>query len=426
MDFAEHLKKYLNDDEINSLINSLKRERTYSLILNASKINPSEFEQKYPNLKKHDFLKNVYYFDKTKDFGKNYLFDNGAYYIMDASSMLSSYFLNPNENDLIFDMCAAPGGKSIFASLNFKNVEILSNDISHERCLKMSSIIEGLGLSNITIINYDFLKNTSILNNTFDKIILDAPCSESAMFRKDDKFFLDWSYQKVLKCAEIQKNLILRAFDMLKPGGEIIYSTCSFSYEENEEVIDYLLKNRLDARLITLPNNDCFFRSKDFPETIHLFPFKYKGEGQYVAKILKQGICKPNVFNSKIEKNNYSIITKYKLNFNYYYKNNNFLFGTNLPLQLKNIPIIKRGLKILDYKNNIEIPSFHLAHYLSSSFSIPLNDEEAKKYIHGEEIKKRLNLENGFYVVSFNNLNLGFIKYTNGVLKNYYPKGLRH
>lgn len=427
MNFQEHLQKYLSKEEIELLMQSLKEKRTHSLILNEKKISSKDFEKLYQNLEKHPFLNNVYYFFENMELGKNFYFDNGLYYIMDSSSMLSSYFLNPKDGELILDMCAAPGGKSIFLSLNNKNVEILSNDISHERCLKMSSNIEKLGLSNITIINYDFSKNLTVFNETFDKILLDAPCSGSAMFRKDDKFIFDWSYEKVIKCAQIQKDLIIRAFDMLKPGGEMIYSTCSFSFEEDEEIINYLLENRKLAILEQIPENPSFNFSKTFPETIHLFPFKYKGEGQYIAKIKKEGKTAISQKDKILTKIKYPITTKYQLNFNYYFEINNKLYGTNNNLNLKNIPIIKRGLQICEIKKEQEIPSFHLAHFLSNENSITLNDEEANKYIKGEEIKKELpSLKKDYYIVSYKGVNLGFIKYVNGTLKNLYPKGLRH
>lgn len=431
MNFIEHLEKYLSKEIINNLIKELEKERTSSLILNTNKISNNSFINQFPNIEKHPFLKNVYYFDKNVyHFGKSYLFDNGTFYIMDASSMLVSELLNPQDNDLILDMCAAPGGKSIYLSLKNKNVNLISNDISHSRTLTLSSNIEKLGLDNITVINFDFLEDPAILNNTFDKIILDAPCSGSAMFRKMEEMRDDWSYEKVLSLSSVQFNLLNRAIDLLKDGGELIYSTCSFSFEENENNILKILKYRDDISLINLPFVEGEYRSKELKEAIHLFPMFYKGEGQFIAKIKKNGTLTKRRLkassNDNFSKKYKTIIDSLNVNFKYYKEIKNHLYGSNFELINEKIPLIRYGIDLCEIKKDYYIPSFNLAHYLPSTSSIILNEEEMKKYLRGESLTKKLDLKDGFYTVSFNNLNLGYVKYVKGVLKNLYPKGLRH
>lgn len=431
MNFIEHLNKYYPDDLVEKLIKELKKERTSSLILNTQKIDNIFFKKEFPEIENHPFLKNVYYFDKKiYELGKNYLFDNGAYYIMDASSMLVSYFLNPKDNDLILDMCAAPGGKTIFASLNNKNIRIIANDLSHSRALTLSSNIEKLGLKNVIVINFNFLNDQRILNKTFDKIILDAPCSGSAMFRKLEEMQDDWTYEKVLNCQKIQFDLLNRAIDLLKDGGELIYSTCSFSYEENEENILNLLKTRNDIELTNLPSIKGDYRHPSLKEAIHVFPTFYKGEGQFIAKIKKKGVLinnSKNILSNEKEIKNYKdIISLYNLDFASYKKINNELYGSSFEFDNKKIPLVRYGVNIGEFKKNYFLPSFNLAHYLSNKNSIILNENEAKKYIKGETIIKNLPLKDGYYIVSFKNINLGYIKYVKGILKNLYPKGLRH
>ncbi len=433
MDFIEHLEKYLSKETINELTKELEKERTSSLILNTSKIGEKEFIKEFPKIEKHPFLKNVFYFDKNiYQFGKSYLFDNGAFYIMDASSMLVSELLDAKENDVILDLCAAPGGKSIYLSLKNRNINLISNDISHSRTLTLSSNVEKLGLDNITIINFDFLKNPNILNNTFDKIILDAPCSGSAMFRKMEEMKNDWSYEKVTSLSSIQYDLLNRAIDLLKDGGTLIYSTCSFSFEENELNILKLLNERNDISIVDLPHVDGEYRSKELKEAIHLFPMFYKGEGQFIAKIKKKGSSKnknfkKNIIKDKNNSNKYkNIISSLNLNFKYYKEIKKHLYGSNFDLINEKIPLIRYGIDICEIKKDYFIPSFNLSHYFASTSSIFLNEEEMKKYIKGESINKNLNIKDGYYIVSFNNLNLGYVKYTKGILKNLYPKGLRH
>lgn len=429
MDFKTHLNKYLNDLEIDQLLNSLNKERTSSLVLNLNKLNKEFFLKEHLSLKELKDLNNAYSFNKNEfEAGKSYLFDNGAYYIMDSASMMVGELLAPKENDLILDMCAAPGGKTIYTNLNNKNLRIVANDVSHSRCLTMSSNIEKLGFNNVIIINFDFLKDKNILNNTFDKIILDAPCSGSAMFRKNEEIEKDWSYEKVLYNSKVQKELLDRAFDLLKDGGELIYSTCSFSYEEDEENIFYILNKRNDIELINLPHIEGEYRNKQLKEAIHLFPHLFNGEGQFIAKFKKIGINKQTInqiYKNNLEKIDKEIINDFSLNFNSYKKINDKLYGCSFHFDNKKIPLIRYGVEIAEIKKNYYLPSFNLAHYLTSS-TISLNEEEMKKYIKGETILKKINIKNGYYAVSYNSINLGFIKYVDGVLKNLYPKGLRH
>lgn len=434
MDFKTHLKIYLSDEEINRLMDSIKEERTSSLILNTSKISNEDFITNFPKVIKHPFLPNFYYYDKNDyDFGKSYLFDNGVYYIMDASSALSSFFLDVKESDLILDLCSAPGGKTIFKSLTNNNLKIVANDIDYKRALTLSSNIEKLGIKDVTIITHDFLNSKEKIENYFGAIILDAPCSGSAMFRKNREFEELWSYNNVLKLASIQEKLLNKALDMLKPNGNLIYSTCSFSYEENEGVIDNILKTRDDIELIYIPKNDSFFRGKTHKETIYLFPFKYKGEGQFIAKIKK--VDKNNELiiknikekrNEKLDRYILDFIKENNLDFKYYKVERNILYGVNYSFPFPTISKIREGINIAEINKNYLIPSFNLAHYLNSENSIKLNEIEKDLYLKGETFNKHVdNLKNGYYIVSFNNINLGYIKYVNGVMKNLYPKGLR-
>jgi len=423
MKFEEHLKKYLSNEFITDLISSLDNERTNSILLNTNKISEAQFLKDFPTLVKNSDIDNAFYFNKNQnEMGKTYLFDNGAYYIMDAASLLTTSFLQPKDDDLILDMCAAPGGKTISLASKYPNCHFLANDISFKRCLTLSSNIEKLGLSNITVINNNFSKNYMNFQSKFDFILLDAPCSGSAMFRKSKEMKDDRSYEKVKRCQKTQCELIEYAYYMLKNGGTLVYSTCSFSYEENEEIIYDFLKKHSEMSPILLKDSPSFFHS-NLKEGIHLFPNLYNGEGQFFIYLKKEGNSKENIVKSNFIDN--KILNKYNLKFKYLENINDNLDTYNFDFNYKNIHTLKKGLQLGSFKNNIFIPSFHLAHYLPSKNSIPLNENEFKKYIHGEEIQKILPLKNDYYVVSYKNLNLGFIKYSNGKLKNLYPKGLR-
>lgn len=428
MDFILNLNKYLSKSFVNELLDSMEEKKTSSLILNTKKIDESSFLNLFPHLRKHPFLKYVYYYNKDEyDLGKNYLLIAGAYYIMDASSLITSSLLDVNDGDLILDMCAAPGGKTISLLLyNLdKKFEVISNDISHSRALELSKNIERIGASNVIVTNNDFSLIKNKYKNTFNKIILDAPCSGSAMFRKNELAKKDWTIEKVLSLKEKQILLLNDAIYMLQDGGIIVYSTCSFSYEEDEEVLLEVLKVNPNIHLINIPFKEGFYKDKNIKEPIHLFPSLYEGEGQFIALLKKDGNDKKyDLFIKKEEKN--KDLKRFNLNFNRQITLKDKIYLTNNPLDLSKLNLIRPGLEVYEVKKNYLTPSFALAHFLNNKFSIELTEKEKDLYLHGDEITKVLNLKNDFYLVSYKGINLGFIKYVNGKLKNYYPKGLRH
>ena len=427
MEFYEHLSKHLPSDVVKKLQEALDENRTTSLVLNTAKYPLNDFIRDYPQVTPHSFLENVFYYNKEDyDFGKSDLFDHGAIYIMDTSSMLSSYFLNIQKDDLILDMCAAPGGKTIFSILQNPNINIVANDISYQRALTLSSNIEKIGRENVMVTSLDLLANPHIFTKSFDKIILDAPCSGSAMFRKNDLMKDDWSYEKVLKLTKLQKDLLNHALTLLKDGGELIYSTCSFSYEENEGVILDILEKHNNVEVINIPNNESFYRSKELKEAIHLFPYLYRGEGQFICHLKKNGIPSYSPQKNKFKSFAHQSTKDFNLNFKYYELIKDKIYGFNFLFPEVSYGVLRKGLEIAVIKKNYYLPSFALAHYLSPLNSIILSNDEYLKYKHGEDLTTTSKEKNGFYTVSYNNINLGFVKKVDNKLKNLYPKGLRH
>lgn len=415
MNFQENLEEYLDKKFVQELLESMNKERTNCLVLNTKKMSVLDFTKKFPRIFPHPIITNAFFYDKNDyDFGKSFYFDNGLFYIMDSASMMVPFLLPINDGDYVLDMCAAPGGKSIFLSLKNRNINLISNDVNFQRSHILSSNIEKIGLENVIVTCSTINTLVNYYKTTFDKIILDAPCSGSAMFRKSIDMKNDWSYAKVLKCQSEQKELIEQASTMLKPGGILVYSTCSFSYEEDEEIVLNFLKIHKDFSPINIEENSTFFRGKNLPESIHLFPNLFSGEGQFICLLKKSGNL-----DEKSQKNNNLVFKNQERIFDNLYLYNN-------ELNLKPLTIIRKGLLKSTFKGNIEIPSFHYAHYLDNKNSIVLNDIEAKKYLHGEELEKETNLPNGYYVVSYEGLNLGYVHLVQKKLKNLYPKGLRH
>ena len=218
MDFLNRLKTYLNQEEIDKLAKSLEEESKHALLLNEEKMSVDTLLSIYPNLVRHPIIPNAFLYNKNElELGKSVYHELGCFYLQEPSAMLPAYLLNPNENDVVLDLCAAPGGKSMQASLLMHNKGlIVSNDIAKNRAFAISENAERMGRGNLLIVNNDFSSIYQHYLNTFDKIILDAPCSGSGMFRKMDEMQEDWSFAKVEKYDEIQKSLILIAYAMLK------------------------------------------------------------------------------------------------------------------------------------------------------------------------------------------------------------------
>ena len=281
---------------------------------------------------------------------------------------------------------------------------------------KIIENIDRLGISNISVTNNDFSALYTNYINYFDKIILDAPCSGSGMFRKDEKMKLDWSMQKVYANANIQSSLISMCAKMLKKGGKLIYSTCSYSYEEDEEIIINFLNNHNDFHLIDInQNNPLFYQSNDLIGSIHLFPYLYPGEGHFICLLQKDGNANKTIFNNInyqrncINENNKKVIENYIINTNI---NEKFLSKCLRPGYFVSAQT----------KDNI-IPSHHFAKSINDFQYINLNDEQYKKYIHGDSFP--YDEKNGFYVAKYQNINVGIVKIVDNIIKNYYPKGLR-
>lgn len=423
MDFETHLEKYLTKEEIQALINSLNdNEVKHALILNIEKISIEQFKNEFPNIKEHPIVPNVFLYDsKEYSFGKHIYHELGYYYIFEPCSSIVSYLLDPKENDIILDIAAAPGGKSIHTSLMMKNQGILiSNEIQQARSFILSSNVERMGRKNIIVTNNNIDDLTKKYQNFFSKIILDAPCSGSGMFRKMETMKEDWTYQKVLSLQTLQKDLIVKAYSLLQEGGTMVYSTCSFSYEEDEEVILHLLDNT-DAELVSLPLHEGFYQSKS-KIGIHLLPHLFMGEGHYICLIKKPSY---NSYTSNIKevKDNFkSIHQELKINEGYIYKVNDTFYYLNKFIDTKGLHIIRGGLKL----GVEEKYGFVYDHAISRVYPInpvELTLEEAKSYLEGNQIIK--NSKAGFVTLTYQNNGIGLGKSSKNKINNKYPKGLR-
>lgn len=406
-------------------------------------LNPHKKEAiKYLNkefIQPHVVVKDGYYFNYEKyPLGKSPFFSCGLYYIQEPSAMLVTHFLNIQKDDYILDMCAAPGGKTCAAASQLSEDGLMiANDIVPLRAKILSENVERFGLKNTIVTNCDPLVFENQLKGFFDKIILDAPCSGEGMFRKSDAAIETWSLEKVHECAHIQRQLLDAAMNLLKPEGQLIYSTCTYNTIENEEQIQYLL-NHYNCSLIPLKKSHGMSPGMNMEEAVRLYPHHYQGEGHFIALIQKHGEITP--FKSKnlkpvISKQNQLLVQDfYKTYLNckvpaYLYDNNNHIYAI-LPQfpELKGIRVLRNGFYLGECKKNRFEPSLALALTLQINdvkqfYRFHENDQEVTQYLHGETIEG--STQKGYGIIFVEDYPLSFYKESNHQAKNLYPKGLR-
>ena len=244
VDFKERMKGLLSETEYDEFIDSFEREedRIRALRVNRTKCPDKTFSEiSVP------WEETGYYYDSAVPFGKHPYHEAGLYYIQEASAMAPVHFLDVKPGDRVLDLCAAPGGKSTQIGAALKGEGLLvSNEINRDRAKILSLNIERMGITNALVLSEDSAHLSEVFEGYFDKILVDAPCSGEGMFRKNENASDEWSIENVKMCAERQSEILDNAAKMLAPGGRLVYSTCTFSPEENEENIYGFLLRHVD------------------------------------------------------------------------------------------------------------------------------------------------------------------------------------
>ena len=422
--FLDEMKEILGN-EFDDFLKSYEEPKTTGLRLNTMKMDKDKLlNLDLFQLTSIPWTEEGFYYDENIDRpGKNPLHESGAYYLQEPSAMSVVPKLEVEEGEKVLDLCAAPGGKSTYILSKLNNTGLLvSNEINPTRIKALGENLERFGAKNCIITNTDSTNLKKVFKGYFDKIVIDAPCSGQGMFRKDQVAIDDWSYNKVLECQSIQKDIIRDGFEMLKKGGVLVYSTCTFSKEENEDVINEFINENEGAYLVLMER---------------LWPHKIKGEGHFVAKIKKFSEEECSTKKVKIkplgkELKDYKDFEKKFLNIeikgDFYLKGENlYLLPENCP-DIKKLKVLRNGLHLGLLKKNRFEPSHAFSHYLTiddvkNVEDLSINDDRAKEYLRGNTIKT--DKSRGWVLVAIEGIPLGWGKESNGILKNHYPKGLR-
>lgn len=429
--------KQLLQDEYDLYLDSFNNDRVYGLRINTNKISVKDFLKINPfNLKPIPWTDDGFYFDEKDKPSKHPYYYAGLYYIQEPSAMLPAQVLPIEENDIVLDACAAPGGKSskLANKLN-KTGLLISNDISVSRAQVLLKTLESQGISNSYVIAEDI--NNLNLNEKFDKILIDAPCSGEGMFRKEPELIKSWIERGNEYYCALQKQIIKKALDLLKPGGKMVYSTCTFSKLEDEDIIEYALSICPELKVLPINKYDGFVsgltdKTKD---CVRLYPHKINGEGHFVA-LLQKG-------DNKVSLNVESNIAKlpddeFFKSINKEFKNGSFIlrqdklyFEPNAQINTKGLRVLRSGLYLGEYKHNKFEPSEALALALNSNeysniLNFDLSDDRVIKYLKCETLDVKDKYVNGYVLVCVDGYPLGFGKVDKGILKNKYPANYRY
>ncbi len=452
--FTEKMKRLLGD-EYEEFLKSYQNSRNFGLRVNTAKISVEEFQKIAPfHLKPIPWIENGFYYEEQDRPARHPFYYAGLYYLQEPSAMTPASCLNIRQGEKVLDLCAAPGGKATELGAKLKGEGLLvANDISASRARALLKNIEVFGIPNAFLINEIPAKIAEQFTEFFDKILVDAPCSGEGMFRKDPDVAKVWEEQKPLQCSKIQKEIILYAADMLAPGGELLYSTCTFSPEENEEVIQYLLHSREDFSLEKMREYKGFSMgrpdwieggSKELEKCVRIWPHKMGGEGHFIALLKKKGEKKEERQSQRkkipINKTEKKILEEFFQNVRkktdlqrIEIRKDQVYQVTDLLGDRKGIPFLRNGLYLGEIKKDRFEPSQSFAMALrkeeyDSVIDLPFTDPRIEKYLKGETIETdetESRRKKGWQLVCVNGYPLGWGKLVNGTLKNKYHAGWR-
>ena len=432
--FLQRLKQQLGQEELEQFLAAAEHPRWVALRLNKLKTHTPPQLSPF-GLTPVPWADGGYYYDPNTRPGLSPYHEAGLYYLQEASAMAPAGLLDVRQGMRVLDLCAAPGGKSsqLAALLDGQGL-LVSNEIEPKRAVILSRNLERMAVANAMVLNEHPRKLAGRFPDYFDRILVDAPCSGEGMFRKEEAASTDWSVETVQMCAHRQGEILHSAAQML------VYSTCTFAPEENEGVIAAFLQAHPDFSLVSVeapwfsPGRPDWVDAPPcgLERTFRLWPHHLHGEGHFAAVLERQGdsagqeqplepaISCPGEFSEFCAAAGVTL-PQGKL----------ISFGRNLWLAPQELPVLK-GLKVLRaglelgqlLKNRFE-PAHALALWLkeaASQVDFPADSPEIAAYLSGNTIPGP---QIGWTLLKVNGVSLGWVKGSNGVLKNHFPKGLR-
>lgn len=443
----ENRMKTLLGEEYEAFIKAFDEPSVRAFRVNTDKISLEDFENINPfSNERIPYVENGFYFDYD-GIGNHPYHHAGMIYIQEPAAMVPVESLDIVSGWKVLDMCAAPGGKSSQIKNKLgENGVLVSNEIVPSRCKILTGNIERMGFQNVvtTCMHPQKIIKT-FPEKYFNMIMVDAPCSGEGMFRKEEIAIDEWSPENVKMCAERQAEILDCAAQLVKVGGYIVYSTCTYSLEENEMTVDAFLTRHPEFELVPVTErvekntadgiifDGC--KCKNMHYTRRCYPHITKGEGQFVAvmRLADSNVDAEHFFapigKEKLDKTLVEFLddtlTTYNKNYVQTYNGNPVYFTPDFPIGKGSA--FACGVTIGEIRKNYVVPHHQFFMALGKNFKRKINlsvdSDEIKKYLHGEEFET--SCPNGWAAVLVDGCTVGGVKVSNGRAKNHYPKGLR-
>ena len=465
-DFLSKMANLLGDD-IEDFRASLDKPPLLGLRINTLKISPQAYTAISPfRLTPVEWCPTGFIVEEANNAipilppGQHPLHRAGLYYIQEPSAMAAAEILTPRPGEKVLDLAAAPGGKCTHIAAQMNNTGLLvANEIHSKRVWDLAQNLERCGVTNTIITNETPQRLADYFGDFFDRVMLDAPCSGEGMFRKNENARKDWGEKTPASCAIRQGYILEQAARLVKHRGTIVYSTCTFSPEENEGIIDAFLSKHPEFDIAPIPPKSGFQPARPdwigsqtndrVSRAIRIWPHLAQGEGHFIALLIKKG-TPDGIFK---ERNKISPIryrkdedhikpevvdylegffqTNLKIRFE---RSRLILKGTYIylvpieALHLEGIKVVSHGWWLGSIRKNRFIPSHALAMGMQASqakqiLSLQMNDPQLNAYFAGLSLQNRG--EDGWVLVCTENFPLGWGKRVQNVIKNLYPRGLR-
>ena len=434
-DFIINMEKLFADSkEAADFFASMDKPRHYGIRANELKISAQNLAAALGNLEPIPWCKQGFYYTDSQPPSKNPLYHAGLYYIQEPSAMSAAAILDARPGDKVLDLCASPGGKStqIASALGGEGL-LVSNEINYGRMPGLVRNIEMAGIKNAVILCEKPARLAARFPSYFDKILVDAPCSGEGMFRKDPEAIAAWDKNKSVRLASIQKDILRDAAKMLAPGGFMVYSTCTFSPLENEDVIEDFLEHHPDFDSMCI-NHDDFGVSPanagiitNNAHAARIWPHRHRGEGHFIALLHRRGGNLPSAVKQytipKFNNQHYSNFCKKYLTTHpsniLEHRGNLYALPAACP-DVTGLNIVRLGLSLGSLKKGRFEPSYALAMSLTATdftevIHFETDDPRVAAYLEGQTFE--MPVPDGYSLFCVEGHPLGFAKILNGRLK---------
>ena len=423
--FLERMKTQLGDEYEDFLL-SLERPRAVALRFNPLKGSAPRLPFVGDPV---PWEPNGFYYDPVSRPGLHVYHEAGVYYLQEASAMAPVALLDPQPGERICDLCAAPGGKTTqIAARMMGEGFLLCNEWSPKRAKILSQNMERMGVANALVTNEDTAVLAKRFAGAFDKVLIDAPCSGEGMFRKEEAAVTDWSLETVQMCARRQAEILHNGAQLVRPGGRLVYSTCTFAPEEDELAVAAFLDSHPDFEPEEI-ETPWFVPGENGSH--RMWPHKLLGEGHFAAVLRKKGSAEAEytaLSGEKLPKEWLSFAKELSIQLP---PGKAVMFGETLywtpegTPQLQRLKVLRPGLELGIVKKGRFEPAHALALWLKSCTNVQdygAESTEMAKYIHGDVVPSTIR---GWCLVTADGYSIGWGKGDGTVLKNHYPKGLR-